>query len=117
MNESPGAVWFRNHARLGGALLLLLCWGSAYHFYLGYLSEAQAGKPTIAIPVQLAALVSCGVLGLICLVGGSPVAGRLQSISKGPKDVRFYALIALCLVPGFLVYLWLRHQLASFGYK
>jgi len=112
-----GAEWFRNHARLSGIFLLAGCWGLAYWAYSSFISEAEAGKTSIGIPSVFAALVSFGVLGLSCLVGGKRAAEMLQQLGKGTKDFRFYSSVVLIVVPGLLAYLWLKYQLAKLGYR
>lgn len=112
-----GAEWFRNHPRLGGFIFLAGCWGLAFWGYSSIISDAEAGKAYIAIPVAFAGLVSFGVLGLSCLVGGRRAAEMLQQSGKGRRDFRFYSLVVLFVVPGLLAYLWLSHQLAKLGYR
>ena len=111
-----GAEWFSNHPRLGGFILLAAGWGFAFWAYSSFISEAKTGKASIGIPAAFAALVSFGVLGLSCLVGGRRAAEMLQQLGKGPRGFRLYSLIVL-LIPGLLAYLWLQYQLAELGYR
>jgi hypothetical protein len=115
MSESPIANWFNVNARQAGFFLLLAGWGGAYWIYLSFLRNAKAHEPVLGMPGGFALLFSLGILGFICVLGGRRAADTLQR--KGLGWVRYAAFLVVCLVlPGFLAYLWMRHEITLAGY-
>jgi len=115
MVDSPLGAWLRGNPRKVGLVLLLAGWGIAYWGYLGAIRAAHAHQPMTVVPGTFGVLVSGGVLGLICFVGGRSGMETLQR--RGLGYIRYFAFIAVCLImPGFLAYLWLRHLLNNLGY-
>jgi hypothetical protein len=96
--------------------MMHLSWGIAGWAYSKYISLAEAGSPSMAIPAGFSVLVSFGWIGLIIFVGGAPASDALEKMGKGPRDWRFYLFLGFVMAPGMLVFAWLKHRLSSLGY-
>lgn len=112
---SPLAAWFGAHSRSVGFLLWVSAWGLASWGYVGFLRDAAAHHRPMMAPGTFALLVGAGLLGLILLLGGRRSVDTLRR--KGLGHMRYWAFIVCCLIlPSFLAFMWLRHQLTVFGY-
>lgn len=117
MNESPIRAWSRKHPRLAGLAMVVICGGVGYWQVQSLIAEAKAGDLTIHFSgVEFGVLCAFGFFGLVCAIGGHAVTQPLERMGQQPRGLRFYAVAALILMPGVLGYLWLKHQLAAYGY-
>lgn len=112
---SPLAEWFGTHSRTFGFIVGLIGWGAAAWGYRGFLRDVQLHHRPVLVPGTFAVLVAVGLLGLILLIGGRRSVDTLRR--KGLGRLRYYAFIVCCIIlPAFLAFLWLHHQLIAFGY-
>jgi hypothetical protein len=115
MSDSPLAMWFRAHSRRLGFFVLLLGWGTATWGYRAFKLGAPTHQPVLMVPATFAVLVGVGLLGLILLLGGPRAADTL--LRKGLGRMRYYAFLVCCVIlPSFLAFMWLRHELTAYGY-
>jgi hypothetical protein len=115
-NNKLGAIWLRNHPRLGGIIAIIFCWSVVGLWYNEVISKAQKSVPWIGIPAGVSFMLSMGFLGLALLLGGRPIAERLQNFKKQSKDPIDWSLIGFIILPGLLFYFWINSKLSSLGY-
>jgi hypothetical protein len=108
----------KKYPRAGGFIIFAVAALLSAWFYQNTLdSAAKHVQDTIYVPHAFAVLVAFACLGIGMMILGE----KMQAYSKGLRGrklgIKDFLIIGTFVVPGFIAFFFLQHQLGQLGYN